>query len=528
MISFSKMKPMCSIRWFSFLVVHFFLFCCADASGFAEGNRTTNALLSNAEITFQKDLARLQLLIEESLVWRIEARDMYAEFEEKIDKRLPLSHAEIELIHSGSNYYLEIREQILAYAHKHKEYVANNHQVQFAPGKGTRTTKEEDLYYGYIVKHMIDPEDQAGRLMLNQIKLSLAASLVLYDNYLVAVYPYQENCKLRNLINFDNVEVTQKLNSLTLNYLSLDYRTMVQKAIEIFEKDLRWRDKRQKEGSWEDGYLDILISGSLSYEDISSYSFLGSSFELGESVTRIFFDNLSQFRQASLSVVSRLFGNTMGLVEMREGKLKKLSKKELLEIEAQLEPLDILLEKTPFRLTDKFIPGYYGHVAVWVGGPEDWQKEGLDVEDNQVVQKHLARVKNNRKVVEALRQGVQINTLSNFMNIDDLVILRHTDLSLEKKKEYLIRAFAQVGKKYDFNFDVETDKRIVCSELAYVIFHDLDWQTEKAMGRFTISPDNVAQMALEKGPLKVVELYHDGTRVHDNKEKKFAMLLGGS
>ena len=515
-------------RLLPIILVHFFLLCWMNAPVLAEGNRTDSALLPAREITFQEDLDRLQQLIEEALAWRIEARDMYAEFEGKIDNRVPLSHAEIELIHTGSNYYLEIREQILAYAHKHKEYVAANHQVQYSPGKGTGTTKEEDLYHGYIIQHRIDPEDQEGRLILNQIKLSLAAALVLYDNYLVAIYPYQENCKLRNLINFDNVQVAQKLNSLILNYLSLDYRSMVQKAIEIFEKDLRWRDKKQKEGGWEDGYLDILISGSLSYEDISGFSFLGSSFEYGESVTRIIMDNISQFRQASLSVVSRLFGNTMGLVEMRKGKLKKLSSRELHNIEDQLEPLDILLEKTPFRLTDKFIPGYYGHVAVWVGGPEDWKKAGLDVKDHQIVLKHLAKINNNRKVVEALRQGVQINTLANFMNIDDFVVLRHTGLSPEKKKEYLIRALTQVDKKYDFNFDVETDKRIVCSELAYVIFHDVDWQTEKSIGRFTISPDNVAQMALDNGPFEIVELYHDGKRVNGNQEKYFAMLLDAS
>lgn len=133
-----------------------------NAPVLAEGNRTDSALLPAREITFQEDLDRLQQLIEEALAWRIEARDMYAEFEGKIDNRVPLSHAEIELIHTGSNYYLEIREQILAYAHKHKEYVAANHQVQYSPGKGTGTTKEEDLYHGYIIQHRIDPEDQEG------------------------------------------------------------------------------------------------------------------------------------------------------------------------------------------------------------------------------------------------------------------------------------------------------------------------------------------------------------------------------
>ena len=69
-----------------------------------------------------------------------------------------------------------------------------------------------------------------------------------------------------------------------------------------------------------------------------------------------------------------------------------------------------------------------------------------------------------------MRQGVKLNTLAHFMNIDDLVILRHRELKKDNKNEYLVRAFTQVGKKYDFNFDVETDKKIVCSEIVYVVF----------------------------------------------------------
>lgn len=77
-------------------------------------NRTNSALLSSEEITFQEYLARLKEFIEASLAWRVEARDMYAEFDEKIDNRVPLFHAEIELIHSGSNNYLAMREQCFA------------------------------------------------------------------------------------------------------------------------------------------------------------------------------------------------------------------------------------------------------------------------------------------------------------------------------------------------------------------------------------------------------------------------------
>ena len=44
---------------------------------------------------------------------------------------------------------------------------------------------------------------------------------------------------------------------------------------------------------------------------------------------------------------------------------------------SQLKPLDILLEKTPFRITDKFIPGYYGHLAIWIGTEQDLREAGV-------------------------------------------------------------------------------------------------------------------------------------------------------
>ena len=511
------------------ILISLFIITCVLHASFLSAKQSADiTLLTPEEEQFQSDLAALQQLVEEALAWRLEARDMYEVFEGKIEADIPLSHAEVELIHAGSNYYLAMREKILVYAHKYKKYVSTNNIVEYAPGMGSRTTLEEGQeldYRDYYTKFRVDPEDAEGMLILNRIKLSLAASLVLYDNYLVAIYPYQENSKLRQLINFDNVKASRKLDSVTLSYLRLDYRGMVKKALRVFKQDFRWREKTNKGlGLWDD-YLDILITGSLSYENLQDKTLLNTAVKLGGNMSRIFKDNVNQFSRESMNIISGLVGNTLGLVETRKGKMKKLSRQELHDIEKQLEPLDILLEKTPFRLTDKFIPGYYGHVAVWVGGPGDWEKLGLDVLDNPVFRKNLDKITKGKKVVEALRQGVILSTLEHFMNIDDFVILRHKGLPKDRKEEYLLRALTQVGKKYDFNFDVETDKKIVCSELAYVIFHDVDWQTEKSLGRYTISPDNVAKMALGNGPLEVIELYHKGKRIDRRQEKYFAMLL---
>ena len=54
---------------------------------------------------------------------------------------------------------------------------------------------------------------------------------------------------------------------------------------------------------------------------------------------------------------------------------------------------------------------------------------------------------------------------------------------------------------------------------------DIEWPTEKTLGRYTISPDNVANKALPGGPFTLKVLYHDGRQVNKQMHKKFSDLL---
>jgi hypothetical protein len=176
-----------------------------------------------------------------------------------------------------------------------------------------------------------------------------------------------------------------------------------------------------------------------------------------------------------------------------------------------LRPGDILIEKTPFRLTDKLIPGYFGHAAIWVGSEAELTALGL-WDDPRVVRHHDA-LRADRSVLEALRSGVQLNTLGHFLNVDDLLVLRDPTLQGERLNAHLIRAFRQVGKRYDFNFDVTTGDRIACSELVYLIFTDIPWTADRQLGRYTLSPDRVVENALNRGGLEIVLLYVGGRPV---------------
>src|SRR5512147_909432 len=126
-------------------------------------------------------------------------------------------------------------------------------------------------------------------------------------------------------------------------------------------------------------------------------------------------DTLTGFERTGVNLFSMVFGNAVGLVETRKGKLYGRSEV-LKELRGTLTAGDILLEKTPFRLTDKLIPGYWGHAAVWIG--TEAELKGLGIWDNPVVARYHDEIRENRLVVEALRSGVEMNSLEHFLNID--------------------------------------------------------------------------------------------------------------
>lgn len=468
---------------------------------------------------FSQDLETFQQRIEEALAWRASATREIVRLRDLVEKGVALTAADLEYLHQGGRQYLAIRQSILKLAHKYKHLVDDNTDLQFKPGFGTHLFPTES---GKMAKVELDPLDGLGDLLVLQFKLSFAAALILYDNFLVAIWPYNETGKLRSLINFDNNEVNNGLFEISQNYLNPEYRQKVHTAARYFEFEQYWR--RQRPEVDEHGYLDTLISGSPTYTAALKDSFTQTSLKsvLHEIVQLS--DSLGIFQKESMNIVSGLFGNAVGLVETRKGKLTSLSSQEVERLKAQLRPLDILLEKTPFRLTDKLIPGHFGHVAIWLGGKDDLAKAGL-WNDNRL-SKYKASIETGHSVLEALRSGVQLSTIEHFLNIDDLAVIRPIGLDEKRSLNYLSKAIDQIGKGYDFNFDVETDKRIVCSELAYVVFPDVPWPVEKAVGRFTISPDNVANIIkLRPTEFEIPILYVDGRRVDQDLGRRFVGLL---
>lgn len=485
--------------------------------------------------SYYNDLEKFDELIEDNYQWREKAVEFYT----KVRNTEILSNEQIVTIHEkGTLAYLNLRDQLWTYI-EGVQWVTNPHnkleirknrpteiiqkkkKMEMAGGKAHRFIKYQEVY--------INPLDEDGQKLIRQIKMGLAAALTLYDNYIIVVSQFAEFDKIRHLINYDNAQKKYGIAKITKDFNKISNYTRVAKAINLF-KDLE-KNNLDKESTKslatankEEFNLNSYIQNSHSFKELDK-KFKGRIFKNKiHFFANFLIDYIKEAGNNIMNLISKGFGNSVGLIQSRNGKMYNLNDQQLDAMAKNFKPLDILLEKTPFRLTDKFIPGHWGHVAIWVGTKEELIEH--DVWDHPAVKPYQHAIEfENKRIIEALRPGVQINTLRHFMNIDDLAVVRMNQLDEESTQKYLINSFKQIGKDYDFNFDVETDEKIVCSELAYVAFNDLEWNTSKAVGRHTISPDNVGEKVTADGEFSPVVLYHDGIEVKENLFENFQKLL---
>jgi len=341
-------------------------------------------------------------------------------------------------------------------------------------------------------------------------------------NYLIAYINYENNTKLRQFLNDPDSAYdipADTLSDMTNIYNDISHRTDVKDMIEFYDANIHTYEHVNENFFL---YLKMMIDQSPSYQlgfdNDTEYALLNlnslytSTLDLGE-------DGLT----LATNELSKTLGNTAGLVETRKGKLYD-DTDAAAHVRSVIEAGDILLEKTPFRLTDKLIPGHWGHAAVYIGTEEELID--LGIWNHPVVIPFQEEIRTGKLIDEALRDDVQLNTIEHFLNVDDLAIMHDRTESDKEKADRIILALRQLGKEYDFNFDIETSVKIVCSELIYVTSIMIDWVTEEVVGINTISPDNVAVKSIEDNSIfDITLLYHDGREITTDKKIEMQRLL---
>lgn len=457
-----------------------------------ENHSQRNALERRAALN--EEVLSYQRLVEEVLTTRAGAIELYEELRAKAQRNEPFSGHDLLQLQEGANSMLAQREVLHRIGQAHECWLDNE-----------------------IPQDLEQLRDHS-----TGIAMSLSAALLLYDNYLSAISLYRSDLNLRRHLN--NADKGFELRSGELNRIALSFaspanRYRVRRALQWFEK---YGYEALINHDNEARYLAELIEQSPSRNIVRRVGTVGFIGRMAGFFATISFDTLLELKDQGVFVPSMLFGNAVGLIESRRGKLD--ARPDVRDrVSASLRAGDILLEKTPFRLTDTFIPGHWGHVAVWIGTPDELRELGLW--DHPLVRRHHVKISAGHGVVEALRGGVKMNPLQHFLNIDDLAVLREQEMSDTQRAQVILHTLRQVGKGYDFNFDVESTDRIVCSELVYHTYSHHRWPTAKHLGRVTISPDNVAWRSLPDGFLKVAVLFHDGEEITTEKDAFMARLL---
>ena len=389
------------------------------------------------------------------------------------------------------------------------------------------TTKFDPKSFKYL-PHLditLAPNNSMSLNSVQNVTITTASTLLMYDSFFKLSDLLSRAKKIRYILEYDmgsEGNILHETFSLAMNRALWEKTTLNLNFLKATENLVHINS----------GIFDHYISKSFTANHIHKRDF---TYRLSSimSMKRILSKNkfLNTIEKVG-SKLSQFFGNTIGKIQTRQGKLKALTLDpiKMKAMKEKLKPLDIFFEKTPFRLTDYFIPGYYGHVAIWLGRPEElmemtveYQGEEIPLLDHPLVLPYLEEMSQGKLVLEALRRpGVTLNKLEDFLDVDDFLVLKPS--TVRSQGEHILRAIEQIGKPYDFAFDVETESTIVCSELVYTVFRDEEWPTTRSMGRYTISPDHVAWKAMDSCFMPKI-MFHDGKEITQNRTSELKRLL---
>jgi len=163
------------------------------------------------------------------------------------------------------------------------------------------------------------------------------------------------------------------------------------------------------------------------------------------------------------------------------------------KMEAKVVPGDIMISKTEWFLSNIFLPGFWPHSYIYIGELPKFKLYFNDITVNQyfsnlcekrslncydllsylsvspetqkAMKNYLTKDKygNSMTVMEATRVGTHFSSYRNSFLNDYLAALRPRQTKLEKALA-IVSLFEMDKKPYDYDFDIQTDDRLFCSE----------------------------------------------------------------
>ncbi|MCK9225662.1 MAG: hypothetical protein M0R46_12430 [Candidatus Muirbacterium halophilum] len=391
------------------------------------------------------------------------------------------------------------------------------------------------------------PQDVRGISQQDKVKfeakllgIGIVSKLLQYENSRYFYEKFEDNSVIRNKVNFLAKQSGSSFESLLAEWKSKYNPDTLIANCEKFEDIISNVNISQNDE--ELLYILQFMKNSEMLAKLSEQGFFKKWFSILGSVFSDDKDSLSSMFSSFKMKISRLFGNIAG--GLKSDREPFVNADEIMpELYLKLQPGDILLEKAGFLLTDKFIPGHFGHVAIYSGQPKmlfnDLLRNYKDIISDKITYLAAKEGRNfsyymTNDVIEALRPGTTLNPLEHFLKVDDVLVLRLKEEFFGEKlrtdgyiKNVLVESFKYLGTDYDFTFDVNSNDLIVCSELPYQVMKGIPFRVKEVAGSWSISPDDIAVGCGpgEERPFELVYFAHNGKKVKDNAFEKLVSLL---
>ncbi|MCH2201585.1 MAG: hypothetical protein MK102_06430 [Fuerstiella sp.] len=226
-----------------------------------------------------------------------------------------------------------------------------------------------------------------------------------------------------------------------------------------------------------------------------------------------------QAKTAGRDLMARaLFGLQKAVSSLVSGKYTHLGHQPRLppdivkKLRQLIQPGDIFVNRKEYAVTNYFLPGFWPHAAFYIGQTNQLDQMGFASHPHGKPRwQHILTCDrcDSGRVVEALKDGVRIRSLSSPFAADAVTVIR-PNLPNDLITEAIARALFHDGKPYDFDFDLTRSDRLVCTEVVYRSFEGLAgirFPLTQRAGRMTLSAQDLLQMALNRRHFDIIAVY---------------------
>jgi len=193
----------------------------------------------------------------------------------------------------------------------------------------------------------------------------------------------------------------------------------------------------------------------------------------------------------------------------------------LLEI---IRPFDILVARSKNTMANIFIPGYFGHAAIWMGNEIGDQNQISN--DSSHIKKRKRISLNDRCMAESVTTGARFSAINECCDAETFIIIRCRDVTADQKREIIRNVKKQIPKEYDYHFDPEISDKVNCTELIFLAFDFIRWKERKYLGKYTVFPDDILYTALDDNRLEIPLMIHKGKLIREPSPEDIVKVMG--